>query len=177
MAKSGGARNRILDSFVEILIADGARSATLDAVAHKAEVSKGGLLYHFPSRAALAEGLIDRLRSEAQADVEKMLQQPDASEYYIRTSLYESSALDLSIAAVLRLESEFLPRVHAVLAELKDAWYAPILAEVGDPAVARAILLLGDGLYFNHSFFGADSVDQAQVEQILQIVSELRKPR
>ena len=33
---------------------------TLDAVASEAEVSKGGLLYHFPDKETLLRGLIDR---------------------------------------------------------------------------------------------------------------------
>ena len=34
---------------------------TLDAVAQRAEVSKGGLLYHFPSKEALLQAMLARL--------------------------------------------------------------------------------------------------------------------
>lgn len=39
----------------------GIAGVTLDAVAAAAGVSKGGLLHHFPSRAALIDGLFERL--------------------------------------------------------------------------------------------------------------------
>lgn len=37
---------------------------TLEAVAKEAGVSKGGLLYHFPSKDALAQGMIERMNQE-----------------------------------------------------------------------------------------------------------------
>jgi len=58
------ARDRILDTLEAILISEGERAATLDAVAARAEVSKGGLLYHFPNREALITGLLERLEDQ-----------------------------------------------------------------------------------------------------------------
>ena len=40
---------------------DGAAALTLDAVAAEAGVSKGGVLYHFGSKRALIDGLLDAL--------------------------------------------------------------------------------------------------------------------
>ena len=39
----------------------GISGLTLEAVAREAGVSKGGLLYHFPSKEALISGMIGRL--------------------------------------------------------------------------------------------------------------------
>ena len=61
------ARERILDTFESILNTDGERAATLDAVAAKAGVSKGGLLYHFPNREALITGLAEVARTQPEA--------------------------------------------------------------------------------------------------------------
>ena len=58
-------RDRLIDAFETLLVTAGSRAATLDAVAAAADVSKGGLLYHFPSKDALVEGMLDRLRSAA----------------------------------------------------------------------------------------------------------------
>ena len=55
-------RDRLLDAFEKLLVAGGSRAATLDAVAADAEVSKGGLLYHFHSKDELVEGQLERLR-------------------------------------------------------------------------------------------------------------------
>ncbi len=53
-----GARARILHAAEVIATRDGARHLTLDAAAQEAGLSKGGVLYHFPSKQALLEGMV-----------------------------------------------------------------------------------------------------------------------
>jgi AcrR family transcriptional regulator len=53
-------RDRLLDSAEELVSDQGATSLTLDAVAKAAGVSKGGLLYHFPTKEALLQAMLDR---------------------------------------------------------------------------------------------------------------------
>ena len=52
-------RRRILDAAQDLAQCTGAGSLSLDAVAAKAGVSKGGLLYHFPSKNKLMEALVE----------------------------------------------------------------------------------------------------------------------
>lgn len=73
------ARDNILRAYEEILIAGGERAATLDAVAANAGVSKGGLLYHFRSKEALANGLFERLDALADADLDTMATAPEGA--------------------------------------------------------------------------------------------------
>ena len=62
-------RDRILDA-AESVAAMGAAHLTLDAVAHEAGVSKGGLLHHFRSKEGLLAAMLRRHcdRSEAEID-------------------------------------------------------------------------------------------------------------
>ena len=55
-------RDRLLDAFETLLVSAGSRAATLDAVAAEAQVSKGGLLYHFHSKDELVDGMLSRSR-------------------------------------------------------------------------------------------------------------------
>ena len=48
-------RENIFNAANNIIRENGLEGFTLDAVAKKANVSKGGLLYHFPSKNALIE--------------------------------------------------------------------------------------------------------------------------
>ena len=50
----------ILDAAEAVVLASGAVHLTLDAVAERAGVSKGGLLYNFPSKEALLQAMVDR---------------------------------------------------------------------------------------------------------------------
>jgi len=52
------ARARIVEAAVELAREVGAGNLSLDAVARRAGVSKGGLLYHFPSKNRLLEALV-----------------------------------------------------------------------------------------------------------------------
>lgn len=54
----------IIDAAEDVVVEGGARYLTLDAVAAKAGVSKGGLLYHFPSKEMLLQAMIDRYIEE-----------------------------------------------------------------------------------------------------------------
>ncbi len=57
---SDNARETILDAAESVVIEVGAGHLTLDAVAAKAGVSKGGVLYHFPNKKCLLNAMLDR---------------------------------------------------------------------------------------------------------------------
>jgi AcrR family transcriptional regulator len=63
------ARDRLLDAAERLVAEMGAAHLTLDAVAKFAGVSKGGLLYHFPSKESLLEGMLTRHLAEVEARV------------------------------------------------------------------------------------------------------------
>jgi AcrR family transcriptional regulator len=67
------ARDRLLDAAERVVVEAGATHLTLDAVAKSAGVSKGGLLYHFPSKEALLEGMLARHFQDVDAEVTKRL--------------------------------------------------------------------------------------------------------
>lgn len=66
-------RDRLLDSAEDLVSAQGATSLTLDAVAKAAGVSKGGLLYHFPTKEALLQAMVDRHLGEVDRRVAALL--------------------------------------------------------------------------------------------------------
>jgi AcrR family transcriptional regulator len=67
------ARTRILDAAENIVQARGVPALTLDAAAHVAGLSKGGLLYHFASKGALLTGLLNRLADSIAAEFATVL--------------------------------------------------------------------------------------------------------
>jgi AcrR family transcriptional regulator len=60
-------RANVLDAAFRLAHRDGIAAVTLEAVASEAGVSKGGLLYHFPSKDALIRGMVESLREEFEA--------------------------------------------------------------------------------------------------------------
>ena len=71
--KRGSGKDRVLAAYVDILLSDGVAAATLDEVARQAEISKGGLLHHFPSKEALVTGLMEHLVRLNEQDIERTL--------------------------------------------------------------------------------------------------------
>lgn len=65
------ARDKILSAAVEIAHENGAGNLSLDAVAARAGVSKGGLLYHFPTKAALMRSMVETFVARVEADLEE----------------------------------------------------------------------------------------------------------
>lgn len=51
----------MLDAAVAVVLEKGPGRLSLDAVAERAGVSKGGVMYHFPTKDALLEALLDRV--------------------------------------------------------------------------------------------------------------------
>ncbi len=145
-------RGRLLDAFEELLIEGGERSATLDAVAAAAAVSKGGLLYHFASKDALVDGLLARLDVLALADAENIRTAPAGPvDYLIRTSVHTGSPLDRAYIAGSRIAQGRNPRAMQVLTDIRRRWLSVIEDAVNDPDVAQAIMLISDGLFVNSS--------------------------
>lgn len=59
-------RDRLLDAAEAVVVEQGVSAMTLEAVAARAKVSKGGLLYHFPSKDAVVRGMLSRIASIVQ---------------------------------------------------------------------------------------------------------------
>lgn len=73
-------RRRILDAAQTLARCTGPGNLSLDAVATKAGVSKGGLLYHFPSKSRLMEALVEDylVRFDAAISAEERIGEPDS---------------------------------------------------------------------------------------------------
>lgn len=64
-----GSRERILRAAAEVAKEAGAARMSLDAVAARAGLSKGGLLYNFPTKTALLKGLVEHHLSRFTAEL------------------------------------------------------------------------------------------------------------
>jgi AcrR family transcriptional regulator len=70
---SSATKIAILDAASKVILDKGVEALTIDAVAQEADISKGGLFYHFPSKKNLIEGMINRLISEIDSLLEAEL--------------------------------------------------------------------------------------------------------
>src|SRR6476620_6508011 len=178
MARKPVAREAVLDAFESLLIAEGERAATLDAVARLAGVSKGGLLYHFPNKEAMVSVLLERLDRLLAEDLAAMAAASEgAAAYFIKSSVWADTPLDRVFVAATRLAEVAHAETLRRFAAGQQRWLDEIAADVG-PGLAKAVLYMGDGLYFN-AMLSVGPAPQggaaADVEELLAALERLRR--
>lgn len=161
---SGATREALLRAAARVVQAEGVTHLTLEAVARTAGVSKGGLLYHFPSKDALIAAMLDDLLTSFEAQIEQgMARDPDAGpgrwlRAYVRSSFTlskdELSGTSALLAAVVADPALMTPLRHRFA-----AWQERALADGLDPATATLIRLAADGQWF------ADLLDLAPLTE------------
>lgn len=152
MSRPPHARDSVLDAFEDLLIGHGERAATMDAVSRAAGVSKGGLLYHFPTKEALESALLTRLDALVDADIEAIASASEgAVAYFLRSSIMNDDPLDRAIIAVSRLAQGGSSGAGAAVIRVRERWADVLRAHTVDQAALDLVMLVGDGLYFNNA--------------------------
>ena len=145
-------RDRILDAAAQLLVREGAEAVTIAAVAREAEVSKGGLFYHFPSKEVLVEQLVARYVASFDALIGSSEDEPGAA-----TAVYLSSAEShggpaTPVVAALLAAAALTPRGLEGLRERYRSWQARLDAD-GVPAnVSATIRFAVDGIWLADTF-------------------------
>lgn len=175
-----GTRDRILEAGYAIAGQSGVAAVTLDAVADRAGVSKGGLLYHFPSKEALVAGMVDGLcRSFAELADAAAGADPEPAGRSARAYLAAS-------AGELWQSSRWLALVGALMISpgLLDSWRTWVVAgraadeaENADPVAAAIVRLAADGIWLA-GVLGLPPPDQQLRAAVLAELNQMtRRPR
>lgn len=161
MSQEKGTRDRILDAAEEVVLRDGVARLTLEAVAAAAGTSKGGLLYHFPTRDSLVRAMVDRLGAAFERDLE-LCGQADAggpgsfTRSYVRATFAPPSGGEsererrLGAALIAGVASD--PALLESLRSRFAAWQARVEADGLPVARATAVRLAADGLWLIELF-------------------------
>lgn len=161
------ARESILTAFQELIIGTSGSGASLDAVAKAAGVTKGGVLYHFGSRDGLETALIDRLETLVDPEYERMRTAPNgAAAYYVSLAEYVNSPLDRAMLAGGTLARNNT-RARSVVVEMRRRYFDILNADLRDPELARATMLLTDGLYYDATTIGVPFEHELDVPAFL----------
>jgi AcrR family transcriptional regulator len=144
-------QQRLLDVAGELVAESGVMALTLDAVAKRAGVSKGGLLHHFPSKHALLMAMVEDISSRFMGQVaEQAGRDPDAhgrsARAYVRTVVDEPESEIRrwgALSAAFMSDSSLMEGWRARLAELRTV----DMAEADDPVGLMVARLAADGLW------------------------------
>ncbi|NRQ33520.1 TetR/AcrR family transcriptional regulator [Nonomuraea sp. NN258] len=138
-------RDELLDAAEELLCDLGSTALTLSAVADRAGVSKGGLLYHFSTKEALIKGMVERLIEEFD---QLIAEQPDATytERYLGATLAAVRSGRLRRWAVVTSASGNI-YLLTPLREAMARWHREGLGEEPDPLASQIVRLACEGLW------------------------------
>jgi AcrR family transcriptional regulator len=156
MSRPPAARAKVLSAAGRVLCHRAAAGFTLEAVAAEAGVSKGGLMYHFPTKEALLEALV----SQAVLEVDEALAPAAASTVpgaftraYLDSTVPKGPTAQLdpvpvdggSLTAALAAAVALDPRLLQPLRHAYDRWQDRLESDGIDPAAATAVRLAVDG--------------------------------
>lgn len=156
-ARSTATRNSLLNAAAELVRTHGAREFTLEAVADAAGVSKGGLLYHYPSKAALLEAMVDAwcVGFDDSCLVAEPGRQPGAATAAFVDATFETGADQSTLGANLLAAALVDPALLDPWRDRMRQWQQRLTDDGIDPAVATVARLAADGLWV------ADALDFA----------------
>jgi AcrR family transcriptional regulator len=77
----------ILTAAERVVLRSGVLGLTLEAVAREAKLSKGGLLYHFATKEALVQAMLERLIQHYEREIAQQQQDDAAPGHWTRACL------------------------------------------------------------------------------------------
>jgi AcrR family transcriptional regulator len=145
--RSNNKKEQILEAALQVVEENGANHLTIDAVAACANFSKGGVLYHFPSKKALLSGMLDHL---IQAN-EKRMNALDNSDNLLSAFLHKENQMSaaerrasLALLAAAAEDPELLTPAKDYMKRVIDE----ISQSSQKPMEALTLLLAREGIRF-----------------------------
>ncbi len=166
----------ILHAASKIVSERGILNLTLEATALEAGVSKGGLLYHFPSKDALVKGMIDHLAENYQEKLTTIVDNSvDVKGRWIKSYVevtfktpYENKDMQAGLLAAKAVNGELLEPIR----ELYTTWQEEIENDGIDPTLATIIRLATDGIWLLE-LYDIHYMDKEKKEKVYQMLKSL----
>ncbi|HEY8480539.1 MAG TPA: TetR/AcrR family transcriptional regulator [Spirillospora sp.] len=146
-------REDLLDAAEAVLSEEGTQALTLSAVAERAGVSKGGLLYHFPTKNALVKAMVARVIDEFDDLIDSYV-----ASYGGGPGSYTRAYVEATFE-ILTGEARAYRRWSAITAAAADPeqaeplneamrrWHGRDPADDPDPGLAAIVRLAAEGLW------------------------------
>src|SRR6478752_7656717 len=160
-------KNRLLDAAAKVVHRDDAQALTLNAVARKAEVSKGGLLYHFTSKNDLVNAMVERWMAEFQREID------EADEHFVRGYVKATAPAGNELGMLAALVAD--PSLLVAVRRQYGIWQDRVEREGRDPVDATVARLAADGLWLAE-LLGMGPPTGELRERVVKRLSDLAEP-
>lgn len=175
--KTRNASSKILGAARTIAAREGAGKVTIDAVAKESGLSKGGVLYNYPTKKALLSGLLDQMLIEHRELVGKVSEQsPSQTLHGHLMTVFRSGNLNEDLSMAILAASASDPRLLDPLRDEMTSHLEHILTETSDPAGAMIAVLAIQGMRFQKLLDlpnGGAALREPIIERLRKIIDEL----
>lgn len=140
---------QILQAALNVAAEKGAGKVTLDAVAKASGLSKGGLLYHFPSKEALIAAMVQHLLEDAEQNrLQLAEQEPSVLVSLLKArELFSRQITGNTAMAILAAAAE-QPALLQPLQQHNSKVLAEVFAEQSHTEEAMLLMVASEGLIF-----------------------------
>jgi AcrR family transcriptional regulator len=168
---SSATKIAILDAASKVILDKGVEALTIDAVAQEADISKGGLFYHFPSKKNLIEGMINRLISEIDSLLEAELVKSggDFLPAYIRASFVTNpqwTKLSCALIAAIANDPDLIKPLQKRFSEMQDR----IARAAFSPEIGTLIRLALDGMWISDIYGFAPPPPELREKMLISLL-------
>ena len=171
-------KRKLLEAASLVVKEKGASQLTLEAVAKQANVSKGGLLYHYPNKQALLKAMIGYLNENFERAIAKQIEQSEDKmtwlEAYVKMSfdpqhsqIAESAGMLAAIANNMSLLEPLAERYQVLQQELE--------ASNLDSDLANIIRLAADGLWFTELFKISPLTEERRAQVLAALLTLIKE--
>lgn len=166
-------RDALLDAAEAIVTAYGVSELTLDGVAAKAGVTKGGLIYHFKTKEILLAALVERMLEQIETRIQKAVgtkkQTPETLLTILVNDTFDMRPEEKALQANLLAAVSSYPKLLKPVQELYQRTIAQLTSDPAHIGLALMISCATDGLLFlellNLKHFSAE--ERQQMRQAL----------
>jgi AcrR family transcriptional regulator len=147
---SSNTRSSILNAAAMVILENGVKTLTLEKVAGEAGISKGGLLYHFPSKRKLIEGMIKRLIDETESSLEQEIGKTNGNflKAFIKVTIkndIEQNKISTALFAAIANDLDLLKPLQAQYLE----WQNRAAISAPSEEIGTLVRLTMDGLWIS----------------------------
>ncbi|KOS68748.1 hypothetical protein AEA09_09495 [Lysinibacillus contaminans] len=169
--KASQKRDLIIQTAIQYIQDNDLNSLTLDGVAGKAGISKGGLLYHFKTKDALQAAIAETIMDEIMQSYEKFAHQEYGAGRLTRGFILVSQK-DLAQGARLNIAIQIMQNEHSSISEEYERLLDDLMHDGLEESTVHLIRLTIDGLYYSKLLNIAPvsrEVEEKVFEQLLQM--------
>lgn len=166
----------LLKAAHNVVVRDGVTRLTLDLVAREAGVSKGAVLYYFPTKNALIAQMMqtwmDCHQQEWQAEIERQPEGPGRKTRAILSLMRAPDAMQGRGGAGMLAAIANDPELLSVLRERVGQWKSQLEDDGLDPILTQLVRFVLDGVKFSE-IMGINPPDNETRQRLVSYLNQL----